>query len=87
MKKTYNFKSIFSDVKALNKKSSTNSIRYANFILIFSLLFFSFSNPIFSQTVVTTTYSATGVDTWTAPTDVYSVTVEAWGGGGGGGGG
>lgn len=31
------------------------------------------------------TYSTAGTYSWTAPADVTSVTVEAWGGGGGGG--
>ena len=51
-------------------------------------LFFVIStSSIFAQSTVVTTFNSTGLTTWTAPTGVTSISVEAWGGGAGGGGG
>jgi hypothetical protein len=60
-----------------------NRIKNKLFLLIGVLLVLHFD--ISSQT--TQTYTASGLNTWTVPNCVTSVTVEVWGAGGGGGGG
>lgn len=52
-------------------------------LFVVLLMLFSFTN-VFGQT--TETITTTGNGTWTAPCDVTSITVEAWGAGGAGGG-
>jgi len=59
--------------------------RYGFILFLLAFLFFS-SRSLFAQTIGTTTYSGAGTYTWTCPSGVTTVTVQAWGGGGGGGG-
>jgi hypothetical protein len=84
MQKKYALKIVSAEAtnKSENFKKTTNK-KFSTFILVFFafLGFFNISS-VFGQT--TDSFTTTGTATWTAPCDVTSITVEAWGAGGGG---